>query len=44
MITGKSLNMREGSLAGHPGDHDLTMFIREMEEVVREIMEDPRFK
>jgi hypothetical protein len=33
--------MREGSL---DGDQDPTMFMREVEDVVREIMEDSRFK
>jgi len=37
----KSFDMRESSL---DGDQDLTMFMREVEEVVREIMEDSRFK
>ena len=35
--------MREGNLDCDQ-DLDLTMFILEVEEVVREIMEDPRFK
>jgi hypothetical protein len=37
----KSFDMRESSL---DGDQDLTMFMREVEEVVREIMEDSRFR
>ena len=37
----KSFDMRESSL---DGDQDLTMFMREVEEVVREIMSDSRFK
>jgi hypothetical protein len=37
----KSFDMRESS---RDGDQDLTMFMREVEEVVREIMGDPNFK
>ena len=37
----KTFDMRESSL---DGDQDLTMFIREVEEVVREIMGDSRFE
>jgi hypothetical protein len=37
----KKFDMREGS---RDGDQDLTMFMREVEDVVREIMEDTRFK
>jgi hypothetical protein len=37
----KKFDMRESS---RDGDQDLTMFMREVEDVVREIMEDPRFK
>ena len=36
----KQFNMRESS---RDGDQDLTMFMREVEDVVREIMEDSRF-
>ena len=37
----KSFDMRESS---RDGDQDLTMFMREVEEVVREIMGDAHFK
>ena len=37
----KSFNMREGSA---DGDQDLNLWLRELEDVVREIMEDPIFK
>ncbi len=37
----KSFDMRESSM---DGDQDLTMFMREVEEVVREIMGDSRLK
>jgi hypothetical protein len=37
----KSFNMREGPA---DGDQDLNLWLRELEDVVREIMEDPIFK
>ena len=37
----KAFDMRESS---RDGDQDLTMWMREVEEVVREIMEDVRFE
>jgi hypothetical protein len=37
----KKLNMRESN---RDGDQDLTMFMQEVEDVVREIMEDTRFE
>jgi hypothetical protein len=37
----KSLNMREGP---DDGDQDLNLWLRELDDLVREIMEDPIFK
>ena len=37
----KCFNMRESNL---DGDQDLNLWIREVEDIVREIMEDPVFK
>ena len=37
----KLFDMRESHLGG---DQDLTIFMREVEDVVRQIMEDTRFK